>query len=219
MGISRYVKKISDWGKRAKKRFASGDITEWGLIPGLTKREGEKEYTETMRQLEQFGAKSADDVAVNMWNRYLSMYAPLEQQLISEAKKPAAESPGYLGAIGQYERGMGDVSANLRRTLGGRYPYGAGIEASTQASLARQRPLGRATLRSSAEQERMNRLYNLVGLGKGMESTAASAQLGAGQLGLSQQQLALQAKQLQQNQMGQIGSTLGNLAMLGLAFA
>lgn len=167
--------------------------------------EAAEEQTEAMQDV----AAQQTAVSQAQWNRYLKKFAPLEDLMISEVSKPIEQQPGFLGAMGAVDRGYANVAANLRRTMAGRYPYGAGMEGETQKTLELQRPRAKAGVYGTFAQNRLANMLNVASLGKGLPATAMA---GLGTAGAQYGNLAGMQGQAAAQTWGGIGSTMGNMA-------
>lgn len=139
------------------------------------------------------------------WNRFLKVFGPLQEQIVKEAKLPIEEQPGFGRMMATVDRGYSDVSANLRRTMGGRYPSGSGIETETLKSVEMERPKAKAGAVADFAMDRFNKMLMAAGMGSGISSpSGAYANLGAMQAGAARET------------MGSAGSGIGNLMQMYL---
>ena len=153
-------------------------------------------------------AQSQEEISREQWNRYLKTFAPMEEQLVSEVSKPVEEQPGFLGAMGAIERGYANTGANLRRTMAGRYPYGAGIESETQKTLELQRPRARAGVYSDFSKNRLTNMINVAQIGRGLPVTAMG---GLSSAGSQYGSLAGTQSQAAASGWGSLGNMTGNM--------
>ena len=160
---------------------------------------------------------TASDLAAaiswGQWKRYKQKYMPMENRLLEEAQAPIEQQPGFLQAMGQVDRGYADTAANLRRTLAGRYQYGAGLEGEAQKNLELRRPVAKAGVYNDFANQRYSKMANLLSMGKGMPAQATSGLMGAENL---QASLANMANQQQNQTYSSAGAGMGNLLQLYL---
>ncbi len=116
--------------------------------------------------------KEATDISREQADLFTEEFAPLIRQLTEEAKLPVEEQPSFLRATGRLERGFSDLSANVRRSLAGRFPSGAGIERAAQETIEVGRIGARADLFSEFDEARRRNLANLASTGLGLGTTA-----------------------------------------------
>ncbi len=147
-------------------------------------------------------------LAQSQWKRYLQKFAPLEDKMVEEVSKPLEQQPGYLGAMGQLEKGYASTGANLRRTMAGRYPYGGGAEVLPQSTLALSKPLARAGVYGQANQNLLANRLNVAGLGRNLPAIASS---GYGNVAAGYGNLANVNNQAAAGTWGGLGNTAGNL--------
>lgn len=143
-----------------------------------------------------------------------NIFRPGYRSAVDEAMRPTDEQPGYLAAIGQYERGMGDVSGSMCRTMGGRYSTGSGAERATARRVALEAPRGRASIRSDYDQARFQNLMAALGLGGGTLNQSYQHNVG-GAYGNMANMFSNRAGQLQQQAAGS-WNALGSLAGAGM---
>lgn len=104
------------------------------------------------------------------WGRYKSVFMPIEDELVKQIKEMPAEPPGLPRMLATVDRGYSDLEGNLRRTMGGRYQYGSGLErgAMERTELGRTRAKAGAVadLTNAWEQEKFNRMMQVAGFGR-----------------------------------------------------
>ena len=144
--------------------------------------------------------KYKDEQARRAW--FDSVFRPGYKSAVDEAMRPTDEQPGYLAAIGQYERGMGDVSGSMRRKMGGRYSTGSGAEQATARRVALEAPRGRAGIRSEYDQRRLQNLMATLGIGGGVASQPIHSNTSGAYAALM-------------NMYGQNAANFGNMAQQG----
>ena len=113
-----------------------------------------------------------NQIATEQWDRYLKTFAPVEDKLVAESSKPIDQQAGYLRSMGTIDRGYANQEANLRRTMGGRYPSGAGLSTMGQTSLDLNRIKTKAGATSDYTVANNANLLNLANLGRGLPATA-----------------------------------------------
>ena len=153
-------------------------------------------------------AKQQADLAQQQWDRYLSVFSPLENQMITEAQTPARESPGFLAEMGGINQRYGDASGNLRRMMGGTYSSGAGVAAAGQRSLDLNRGKSLASAESNYNNQRWDRMLGMANLGRGLPATSTAGLASAGNLYGS---LANMYGNLSGQAFGGVGQGVGNL--------
>ena len=117
-------------------------------------------------------ANTQNAIASQQWDRYLKTFAPVEDKLVAEATKPIDQQAGYLKTMGTIDRGFANQEANLRRTMGGRYPSGAGLSTMGQTGLDLNRIKTKAGATSDYNVANNANLLNLANLGRGLPATA-----------------------------------------------
>ena len=123
-------------------------------------------------------AKQAD-LAQAQWDRYLETFAPFENQLIAEVQQPSSDSSSLMAQIGAINRQYGDAGGNIRAMMGGKNPYGAGVNYGFQRSneLNRFRDVSKAY--SDWGQRRLQNMMQVANLGRGLSTGATSGYQGA----------------------------------------
>lgn len=130
-------------------------------------------------------AKQAD-LAQAQWDRYLETFAPFENQLIAEAQQPSSDSSSLMAQIGAINRQYGDAGGNIRAMMGGKNPYGAGVNYGFQRSneLNRFRDVSKAysdwgQQQQALKQQRLQNMMQVANLGRGLSTGATSSYQGA----------------------------------------
>lgn len=130
-------------------------------------------------------AKQAD-LAQAQWDRYLETFAPFENQLIAEAQQPSSDSSSLMAQIGAINRQYGDAGGNIRAMMGGKNPYGAGVNYGFQRSneLNRFRDVSKAysdwgQQQQALKQQRLQNMMQVANLGRGLSTGATSGYQGA----------------------------------------
>lgn len=123
-------------------------------------------------------AKQAE-LAQAQWDRYLETFAPFENQLIAEVQQPSSDSSSLMAQIGAINRQYGDAGGNIRAMMGGKNPYGAGVNYGFQRSneLNRFRDVSKAY--SDWGQQRLQNMMQVANLGRGLSTGATSGYSGA----------------------------------------
>jgi len=123
-------------------------------------------------------AKQAE-LAQAQWDRYLETFAPFENQLIAEVQQPSSDSSSLMAQIGAINRQYGDAGGNIRAMMGGKNPYGAGVNYGFQWSneLNRFRDVSKAY--SDWGQRRLQNMMQVANLGRGLSTGATSGYQGA----------------------------------------
>jgi len=162
-------------------------------------------------------AKQAD-LAQAQWDRYLETFAPLENQLIAEAQQPSSDSSSLMAQIGAINRQYGDAGGNIRAMMGGKNPYGAGVNYGFQRSneLNRFRDVSKAY--SDWGQRRLQNMMQVANLGRGLSTGATSGYQGAssayGNAAGTYGNLASLYNNAAQTAMQGVGNSIGNLYQL-----
>lgn len=179
------------------------------------KRAGDREKAAMAQQGEALEVEN--EIAKEQWGRFKKTFAPLEERIVSEAQAPVEleKEPGFSRMLAEIDKGYGDVSANVRRRLGGRYQYGAGIEPETQKTIDMQRVSARsgavADFAKTLKQQRFLNMLNAASIGRGLPATAASAAgSAAGQYGISAERHSAAAAKGWET----AGATLGDIVKL-----
>lgn len=162
-------------------------------------------------------AKQAD-LAQAQWDRYLETFAPFENQLIAEAQQPSSDSSSLMAQIGAINRQYGDAGGNIRAMMGGKNPYGAGVNYGFQRSneLNRFRDVSKAY--SDWGQRRLQNMMQVANLGRGLSTGATSGYQGAssayGNAAGTYGNLASLYNNAAQTAAQGVGNSIGNLYQL-----
>jgi len=127
------------------------------------------------------GAEFDTELAQKQWDRYMQVFAPGEEQLAKEVAKPLEQQTGLKRSLATIDRGYADVTGNLRRTMGGRYQYGSGLERGSLMNLERQRIGAKAGAVAGAETDLFNRRTQVANIGRGLPGQSLEASGRAGQ--------------------------------------
>jgi len=104
------------------------------------------------------------------WNRYTSVFMPIEDELVRQVKEMPEEPPGLARMIGTIDRGYSDLEGNLRRMMAGRYQHGSGLERGTMERTELGRTRAKAGAKADAisawENEKFNRMMQVAGFGR-----------------------------------------------------
>jgi len=122
--------------------------------------------------------KSSDwqrDLASMQWERYATTFAPLENKIVKESQLPVEQQPGFARMMGTIDRGYADTAANTRRTLGGRYPSGAGIETERAQNIDLGRTQTKAGAVADFSANRFNQMLQAANLGRNLPATSVGA--------------------------------------------
>ena len=111
-------------------------------------------------------------IAAEQW----AMAKPIYEEMAPEMRKPVEEQSYFKRMMGGIEKSYGDIGGQMRRTLGGRYQYGAGIEGESAKNLELSRARTKAGAWQAGEEARRS---GLMGLASGGTSTAMQG-FGAG---------------------------------------
>lgn len=153
--------------------------------------------------------------------RFKKAFVPVENKFIREAQTPTRKSAGYLGAVGQINRGYADNAANIRRESGGTYQYGSGLtdESMRSNELNRVRDLSKTY--TAAESERVGRLGQVSALGRGLTNSSIAAtgsglagSLGLGNLGLNMEKFAYGQNKDTASSLGDLAGSLAKMFVL-----
>ena len=127
---------------------------------------------EKQTEVQQAYLNKMGDIATQQWNRYLEKYAPLENKLIEDV---SAEQPiGLARTLATLDRGYSDVTAITRRTMGGRYPSGSGLETQALKDIELERGKSKAGATADANVNRFNQMMNVANLGRGLPTAAST---------------------------------------------
>lgn len=110
---------------------------------------------------------------------YERYYKPIEIEQVRQLRRPLEEQAYFKRMIGDVESQYGDVGANVRRTLAGRYQHGVGYEGEAAKNLALSKARARAGAWQAGEEARQAGLLQMMGMGRGLQ-TQVQAGLGAG---------------------------------------
>ncbi|MCK4792508.1 MAG: hypothetical protein KAV87_52750 [Desulfobacteraceae bacterium] len=157
------------------------------------------------------GAEFQTEIAAAQWDRYMEGFATLEDKLVEEVSRPLEDQPGTKRALATIDRGYADVTGNLRRTLGGRYQYGGGLERGNLLNLERQRIGAKAGAVAGAEADLFNRRTQVANIGRGLPGQAVGA---AGSAANIQGSLANIYSGAAKGAWDSVGTGIGNLAQL-----
>ena len=115
------------------------------------------------------------DLASMQWERYAGTFAPLEDQIVKESQLPVEQQPGFARMMGTIDRGYADTAANTRRTMGGRYPSGAGIETERAQNIDLGRTQTKAGAVADFSVNRFNQMLQAANLGRNLPATSTGA--------------------------------------------
>jgi hypothetical protein len=169
-------------------------------------------------------AKQAE-LAQAQWDRYLETFAPFENQLIAEAQQPSSDSSSLMAQIGAINRQYGDAGGNIRAMMGGKNPYGAGVNYGFQRSneLNRFRDVSKAysdwgQQQQALKQRRLQNMMQVANLGRGLSTGATSGYQGAssayGNAAGTYGNLASLYNNAAQTAAQGVGNSIGNLYQL-----
>ncbi len=164
-------------------------------------------------------AKEQVALAKKMWQRYEDAFIPVENQLITDTNVPVKEMPGYIQSMGNINKQYMTTGAGLRRTMGGRYQYGSGLERLSAESNYRARNKALSSNYADWDTNRYNRLFNLASLGRGNATTAQSGLNSAAGITGSLMNTYANAAQASAQSSGNAASALGSLGSLGMMYA
>ena len=119
--------------------------------------------------------QSQEQLAQQQWNRYMTEFAPLENEMVSESEQPYTKQAGYLSAVGANNRMYGDLEANTAKKTAAMSPGGTGgTGMSTGMSDAQERARiqGNAGLASTWDTNQWNKMVNAASLGRGLTTNA-----------------------------------------------
>ena len=150
-------------------------------------------------------------IAKEQWNRYMSTFAPVEDQLATEAVAPVEDQPGFSRMMSTIDRGYADTAANTRRTLAGRYENGSGIEGATQTALDLNRTTAKTGAVADLNQDRFNNMLQVANIGQGNVATASNT---AGSAGINYGNLAAMYGNAANQSYASAGNTLSNLMQM-----
>ena len=151
------------------------------------------------------------DIASAQWNRYLKAFAPLENTLVKEAKAPIEQQPGYGRMMATINRGYSDLEGNVKRTMGGRYPSGSGLERQAVRNVGLQKTTARTGAVADMMTQRFNRMLQAANIGRGLP---AQAIVGSSGRATGSTNLANLYGQAAKSGWDSTGASLGNLMQL-----
>jgi hypothetical protein len=158
-----------------------------------------------------YAAKNAKDVAVQQWQRYLDTFAPLENKMVAEASAPVEEQPGFARMMATIDRGYADNAANVRRTLAGRYPSGAGMEPQAQYTNEMNRTRAKTGAVADMDTARFDKMVSAANIGRGLPGEALAGFDSAEQI---KQYNQSRDDAQSQSTWDAIGAGVGNLAQM-----
>ena len=157
-------------------------------------------------------ANTQADIALEQWNQYKEIYAPLEKQFTQEAFQGGI-TPETQRAMGLLKRSYGDAQAQGLQMVGAKNAYGGGYEQNMKRELGLREAGDMARLLADTNTENWNRKLQAISLGKGLPTSAMSGLQGAaGSLG----QIASMRSGWAQAGMQGAGSAIGNLGMMAM---
>jgi len=141
-------------------------------IGGLFSAFGSSDALNDLIKLEK--QKYYDERGRRQW--FDKLFMPRYEETVRQAFLPTEEQPGYLRAIGKYERGLGDVVGNLSRIYGRNVGTGQEDAARRRAALVGAK--GRADIKSQWDANRLNQIISVLGLGSSTLNTPIQNDLG-----------------------------------------
>lgn len=151
------------------------------------------------------------DLAYAQWERYVDKFAPLEDKIVKEAQAPVEEQPGFGRLMATVNRGYSDLEGNVKRTMGGRYPSGAGLERQAVRNVKLQKTTAETGAVADMMTQRYNRMLQAANLGRGLPATSIAGASGAAQ---NETLLASMYAKAAQGSWDSTGTSLGNLMKL-----
>ena len=156
-------------------------------------------------------ANTQAGIAQAQWDRYIKQFAPLENKLIYQVSKPLNANPAFLSSMAGVRQNYGNIGANTRRMMAGRYPSGSELETAGQAQNQRSMIKTLADTRAQGEQNRLNQMYQTLGLGRNLPTSAmAGMNSAAGTYG----NLATMYGNAANSAYSSAGNSLGNMAQM-----
>ena len=141
----------------------------------------------------------------------MSKFAPLENKMVTEASKPLEQQAGTKQALAQVDRNYANQAGNLKRTMGGRYQYGSGLEKGSLLNL----DINRTNAKGQAWQDSATNLFNqrlqVANIGRGLPGQAVSS---SGSAANTFGNLMNTAANSAKGTWDSIGSGVGNLMQL-----
>jgi hypothetical protein len=153
------------------------------------------------RAQEARAAKQQAEIAGKQYAWWERLYAPQEQKMMKTLAKPVEEQAYFKRLTGGLEKEYGDIGANVKRALGGRYQYGSGYEGASARNLALSKAATRATAWGQGEEMRRGGLMNMFAIGRG---SVGAAQQGLSSAGAMAGDVATQLGNLRAQKMSQI---------------
>lgn len=156
-------------------------------------------------------ANTQAEIAKEQWARYVDTYAPLENKIVGEVSKPL-ENQGYFAKMmAGVDKGYSDASANVSKTMAGRYQYGSGLTDAKLQSVDLGRVRAKADATATAENTRLTNMMNAASMGRSLPSTASAGLSSAA--GTNQNLSGVYGNQSASG-WGAVGNTAGNLTQL-----
>ncbi len=143
------------------------------------------------------------------WKTFMDSLKPLKEEL----KKPMEEQQGFGRMMGTIDRGYSDATGNLRRTMGGRYPYGAPLEGIALQNLELDRTRTKAGATADWANNNWDRMMGVASLTGGLPAAATAGLSDASRTAAYQ---ANQANQAAAGAWGNVGQTYGNLGQMAM---
>jgi hypothetical protein len=184
-----------------------------GTIQAFKSEDAAEESANAMRE----STAWQRDLGIKAWDRYMNEFAPLENRIVRESRAPVKveKEPGFARMLATIERGYGDTEGNLRRSMGGRYQEGSGIERNAMRNLRLQKTAAKsgaiADFAKNLEETRFNRMLQAANLGRNLPATSVTA--GAGATAANASLAGMYAKAAQEG-WGTVGQSTGNLGRL-----
>lgn len=183
-----------------------------GFYPNIDRAEGSTPYVAS-------GVTTAAGVTRAQWQHFLNVYRPLEDQVLQRAMQTdftaEGDRAGTMAAAG-LASSAGTYERNLRRA-------GVALSAEERNAVARRRSTSQTRAVAGAEnvtrrgmkEQRTNLLAQMVGIGRGVSSTAMGGLNAVADLE-AQRAVAREQSKAQGRQMAL--STAASLASLGIMF-
>lgn len=147
------------------------------------------------------------------WNRYMDVFAPVENQIVHDVSMPVAEQPGFGRMMAGLDKGYADKRADLSKGVVKFGQYGSGLSDAKMAGLDLSHVRAKAGAFADANQNRFNNMMAVANLGKGLPNNAMGGYQAAGG---AYGNLANMYGSSAASTWNSLGNTAGNMAQLYL---
>lgn len=120
-------------------------------------------------------------IAREQWDRYLKLYGPMEEGLIRESAMTARESPEFARLQAQMLGRQGTARAEAQGALAARYGQGGGLVGNLALrGMDRRNTADLYGAESDWNNNRFQKQYNLLSLGRGLPASSQAGLASAG---------------------------------------